>query len=407
MHHVLDWLKSNIPIIIFAVVILASVLTLPLIAGRMNESVREEIQARARGLSDLQRIENTSIPIPDTNEQVTGVVNERLIEQYREYFDQRVGDATTVREAALQHNRKNHTILMPELFPEPPREYREVYPRHFHERLVNAYSDLLEDVRVGMPPSESTIARELERREQQFRVQVLRRDTDESLASEERAQLEEELRSLRMLRYQEQAQTLLYYLDPEALRIPEFDRGTSYSLNELFEWQWRFWIHSDMLRALATANEADGSVISGPLKRVAGMSITESPAMRGGGASPQPYNPAREVTTDFSVSLTGRRSNHMYDVRNVDLSLIVDSNRIYDVIDAISSYNFVTVLSAEVSSTSAYDAARAGFYYGTDPVVRLTLQVETIWFREWTSERMPEATLSALGIQVTRDREGT
>lgn len=406
MNQILDWLKTNIPIIIFSVIIVASVVTLPLLAGGMNQSVREEIQTRTRSLTELQRLENTSIQIPDTNEQTTGVVNEQLLEQFREYFDHRVGDATTVWDAALEHNRKDHTVLMPELFPEPPRQQREIYPRHFHERLVNAYDELLAEVRVGMPPSQSEILHELERRERQFRVQVLRRDMDETLTGEAREQLEEELRSLRMLRYQEQAQSVLYYLDPAVLRVPEFDRGVSYSLNELFEWQWRFWIHSDVLRSLAFANEDGGSVVNGPVKRVAEMSIGASPAADGGRTA-QSIDPSREVSTDFAVSLTGRRSNHLYDVRYVSLDLIVDSDRVYDVIDAFSAYNFMTVTNAEISDENPYEAARAGFYYGSRPVVRLSLRVETVWFREWTSERMPEQTLQALGIQVSRDRQGS
>jgi hypothetical protein len=94
-------------------------------------------------------------------------------------------------------------------------------------------------------------------------------------------------------------------------------------------------------------------------------------------------------------------------VRHVDLRLIVDANRIYDVINAISSYNFMTVLHLEVAEANPYQAARSGFYFGIDPVVEVTMRVETIWFRKWTSERMPDSTLRALGIQVTRDGAGT
>lgn len=408
MHQVLDWLKSNIAIIVLGVIIVAAPIALWIVSRGMNESVREELQARARGLTELGQIENVQVSFPDTGESVTGVPNERLLEQFRRYYEQRVDDSRTVLEAAIEHNRKDHTVLMPELFPMPPRNYEETYPLHFPSRLANAYYDLLEEVRVGMPPSPAQIAQELDRRERQFRMQILRRDMDELLTAEERDQLDEELRSLRMLRYSERAEMLSYYLNPEHLNIPAADATVpgplEVRLDRLFEWQWRFWIHSDILKALAAANEADGSVIRGPVKRVVELHVGERFA---GGGSPQAISPSTAVGTDYSVSLTGRRSNHLYDVRRVDLRLIVDSSRVYDVIDAISSYNFMTVLNLEMSEADPYQAARAGFYFGSDPVVEISMTVETVWFREWTSERMPESTLQALGIRVARGGEGT
>jgi hypothetical protein len=404
MNQALDWLKSNIPIVIFMVVIVASVVTLPLLAKGMNDGVREEIQKRARGLSELKRIEDTSVTLPNTGERITGVPNQRLLEQFRRHSEQRLEDSRVVLDASLAHNRKDHTVLMPELFPAPPRDERETLPRRFPGVVREAYLNLLEEVRAGMPPSQAQIAQELDRRERQFRTHILLRDMDAQLNDEEQEQLEDELRSLRMLRYEEQAEMLLYYLDPAILNIPVFDPTATYSLDELFEWQWRFWIHSDVLRALASANEADGSVIRGPVKRVIDLQVGPRTARTG---SPQQINPATAIQTDYSVSLTGRRSNHLFDVRTVQLRLIVDSNRIYDVIDAISSYNFMSVLHLDLRSADPYQAARAGFFFGPSPVVELSLQVETIWFREWISERMPESTRQALGIPAPAAGQGT
>jgi hypothetical protein len=408
MNQVVEWLKANVAIIVFAVVILASLIALPLIASGMNESVRSEIQTRGRALGELSRIEQTAIRRPDTGQTQTGHVNERLLEQLRRYVEMREDDSTTVLAAAIDHNRRDHRVLMPELFPRSPEHERAILSREFHAMLMAEYDRLLSDLRVGTPPPPTQLAQELHRREVQFRTSILQRQVDEELSAEEQEQLVTELRSLRLLRYQEAAEGIRFYFDRALLNLPEFDRRQNYSLNELFEWQWRFWIHSDILRALASANEQDGSVVHGPVKRVLRLSVSESPAMRrdASGAQPARIDPAQAVPTDYSISLTGRRSNHLYDVRYVDLDLIVDSRRMYEVLQAISAYNFMTVVNTEVREADPYEAARAGYFYGTNPVLRMSLRIETVWFREWTTERMPDETLRALGVQVDRPAPG-
>ena len=58
----------------------------------------------------------------------------------------------------------------------------------------------------------------------------------------------------------------------------------------------------------------------------------------------QPFDPTREVLRDFSESLSGRTSNGLYDVRDVEIALVVDTASIPDVLDAIGTRNFMTVI---------------------------------------------------------------
>ena len=98
------------------------------------------------------------------------------------------------------------------------------------------------------------------------------------------------------------------------------------------------------------------------------------------------------------MRFTGRKSNALYDVFSVDLELIVDSTRIPEVLDAIAQENFFTITDLSISPADPFFAASEGYMYGLAPVCYLNLTVETVWLRQWTAEKMPEAVKEALGI---------
>ena len=111
-------------------------------------------------------------------------------------------------------------------------------------------------------------------------------------------------------------------------------------------------------------------------------------------------DPAREIPLDFGQSFTGRTSNPLYDVRFVELMIIVDSSRIPDVFDALAKQNFITVLNAQLDAVDPFAAVKDGYFYGTTPVSMLTLDLETVWLREWTAQFMPVELKQALRIPI-------
>jgi hypothetical protein len=104
------------------------------------------------------------------------------------------------------------------------------------------------------------------------------------------------------------------------------------------------------------------------------------------------------IATDASASVTGRVShdgNQLYDVRPVTLSLIVSSERLPEILDAISSTNFMSVIDLDVSRVDPWEDLKQGYYYGDEHVVRVDLTIETIWLRQWLKAYMP-ATVKTL-----------
>ena len=51
-----------------------------------------------------------------------------------------------------------------------------------------------------------------------------------------------------------------------------------------------------------------------------------------------------------------------------------------------------------IEPTDAFAATERGLYYGPEPVCSVTMTLETVWLREWTTPFMPPATRTALGI---------
>ena len=126
----------------------------------------------------------------------------------------------------------------------------------------------------------------------------------------------------------------------------------------------------------------------------------------GGKAKRSAANPGREVPLDFSYSFTGRTSNPLFDVRPVELELIVDSEKMPEVFDALARYNFITILNVRVATVNLFDAIRSGYFYGSKPVSRIWLDLETVWFRAWTTEFMPPDLKAALGVPETPKTKG-
>ncbi|MBT8484204.1 MAG: hypothetical protein KJO43_01405 [Phycisphaerae bacterium] len=438
MSAVLGWIKSNLVSVIFFVLMVAAVVALPLLSRWLNTGVQEAMTERVSRYRELEKLEKTDVTVssPAGGEAVSGtvLVNEKLLERYRAVSEAEAADATEVRTLALEHNRKGRGVILPRLFPEPPPAEREVLPERFHRQLEDAYAELLERVNAGGPPSPESVAEDLERHRAQYLSQILAKEVTDTLEPDEAEQLRDVLRKQRMSLYAAQAEGLGMYADMTALNVPIWQQARQPTPMELFQWQWEYWIIEDILLALSEAN-GEQSVQRAPVKRVISVlpfddivaagggeasggapSGGGSPGMgggsrRGGGdetAAPKAKaaNPSQEVKLDFSRSFTGRYSNPLYDVRWVEVQLVVETARLTDVLDALARRNFMTVIDVKLTPADHYSAARDGFFYGSEPISNVTLTVETVWLREWTAEFMPAAVRQALGVADPKPAAG-
>ncbi len=446
MSAVLKWLKGNVYIVIFVAIMIAAPVAMWVVAGGMNNAVRSEVEARAKKISEMSRFEKTSVafdsPVPGNEPvQASIAVNRRFLDRYQQVVEIIRADADRVREEVLRINHKDRTVLVPELFPQPPLRLRETLPQNMARALRGAYEQLLADVGAGGPPTRDETIEHLTSSRERYLTQLLKRSTD-ALTEDEQAGLTEQLTKTRLSYYADAAKGLKLYVTLKDLNVPapsDFpDRAEGDGMIRMFDWQWRFWIEQDILMALAQANEPYNSIVDAPVKRVVSVFVTGIPGTAGGGSSAGGdagagsggfaaaggrggrgggssrgetttavrADASREIPLDYSYSFTGRTTNPLFDVRLVEVVLIVDSQRMPEVFDALAKYNFMTITNARVETQDLFLAIKDGYFYGSKPVSRVTLELETVWFREWTTQVMPSELKQALGIPVEAESTG-
>lgn len=438
MTKVLEWVRGNWVIVACGVVILLTLVLAPLFSGSLEEGVRQTAEERARKVSEIAGFERSPVQLDvpgQASRSGTSVVNAALLETYREVTTALREDADAVRSLAVEHNRKQRGVVSPEAFPKPPASQRETIQFDVHQRIVRAYDALLASVRAGEPPAADAVASELQRRESQFITNTLRKRSRADLDARETADLAAELAKARLVRYGERARELSFYASADSLDMPPAPQQSRISTAEMFDWQWRLWIAEDLLGAIAMANADAASVVESPVKRVVSLTVLdelpgttrssgdasgfggggiagrrgldgeggEGGGVAAGGTGDDTLGPVNidasvEAPLDFSRTFTGRKSNAVYDVRNVELVLVVATEQLPTLFDALAKRNFMTVLDLELRPADAFDAARLGYIHGTSPVSEATLLIETVWLREWTVPFMPSDARQALGI---------
>ncbi|UCD74063.1 MAG: hypothetical protein JSV91_09755 [Phycisphaerales bacterium] len=444
MNLVLDWVKSNVFTVVFLVLMIVALAVLPILANRMNSAVQEDVTSRASLDRQLDSLSKTQVTVPQgVNQppfQQAMLINDSFIEQLREVTDALRADADQAQQVALEHNRAGHEVLLPELFPEPDPRQREVLPRQFYERLSAAYDDLLGEIKAGSPPTVETLREDIQQRRAQLLSSDFNKGLGDELTAEEQDRLSKSLTAARIGYCHEQAANCGIFVSLDALGLPVWDQTRQYTLTELFQWQWQYWLYEDVLRGLAAANAESDSVLKAPVKRLVWAQVwTESDAettggTSGGGGSPPagggmgfgaaggakggrgagggadtaadqtpkgppiPPDPNIEAPIDVGT-ITGRRANPLYDVRYVDLEIVVETTCLPEVLDALAKQNFISVLDLKMNPVDPYEHLAAGFYYGVGPISAVRLTLETIWFRQWTAPHMPYALRQAKGIQ--------
>ncbi len=438
MTKVLDWVRGNWVIVACGVVILLTLVLAPIFSGSLEEGVRQTAEERARKVSEIAGFERSPVQLEIPGQAPrsgSGVVNAALLETYREVTTALREDADAVRSLAVEHNRKGRGVVSAEAFPRPPASQRETIQFDVHQRIVRAYDALLTSVRAGEPPAADAVATELQRRESQFITNTLRKRSRADLDARESADLAAELAKARLVRYGERARELSFYASTQSLDMPPAPQQSRISTAEMFDWQWRLWVAEDLLGAIAMANADSPSVVESPVKRVVSLTVldelpggetsggdsggfggggisgrrgvdgegSDSTGSAGAGAGDDAVGPvvidsSVEAALDFSRTFTGRKSNSVYDVRNVELVVVVATEQLPKLFDALAKRNFMTVLDMELRPADAFEAARLGYIYGTAPVSEATLLIETVWLREWTAPFMPADARQALGI---------
>jgi hypothetical protein len=116
------------------------------------------------------------------------------------------------------------------------------------------------------------------------------------------------------------------------------------------------------------------------------------------GPAVAPSVPGAKLPDDFTSSSTGRRSNEVYDIRHVWLSVVLDAKAMPQFFDNLAKINFMTVLKMSIEDVDEYAELKNGYVYGREDCVRADILIETVWLRRWTAPMMPGPVATALGV---------
>lgn len=437
-------MKANIVLVVLFVACVIAAVGLPMFAASWSEEIKQALTKQAEGFSDLEAIKKSRFVPPGGGDPVQVVVNQQLVDRYRDVANKLSDDAQQVIAKAHDHNSKEYHTLFPELFgDEVSRAQLETLPQQFFASLQREYHSLLTLLSAGSPPTTESLVETLEATRVRFMDNKLSKREEADLTVEERAQLEGFLSDRRMKLLRANAEEIGIFLDEETLGIPEFDRTKIPNVGTLFTWQWRFWAVADALAAIATANGGQ-SELTAPVKRLTLVEVIGLPLVDGDTKNPKrdPVQPdipdqssqpkkgggAMGMGGDFSKNRpdkkpdkppskdqgqsnnkfgnddgpvavhTNRGESPLFDILQVRLTMMVSTSRIPTILDCFAQNNFATIVDIALEPVNKFESLEDGFDYGAEPVSKLTVVLETIWLRAWTVESMPTTIKESLGI---------
>lgn len=411
MKNVLNWIKKNLISVVSVVVALAALPAMLIVglsmSSKTNKAVEQEV---GKHLTDLARVkvEYAIEPLTPGAERFSASMppNAATNQRMKELLERNASQIADVQRVVTEFNQAGRAPLMDGLFPDPGDPIQAPEKLYAMARTwIAAYEPLLRSVNAGGPPEPEAVLRRLD--DLRLREEETRRGgrADAVLGPQDNQEIRERLSEERMQIYLSRAAALRFYADAAIFTgVAPWTDSVAPTISRAWEWQWLFWVHEDLVRAMAAANEGF-NVLTGPVKRIERidvdpMSYSASAAEQGSA------DPTAEAPTNFGATLTGRvaapaAANSLYDIRYATVVVLVDASRVFDVVNALAATNLMTVIDLDLASVDDLSAhMRNGFVYtrGGERVMRATIRVETLWLRSWTTPLMPPVVQSALGV---------
>ena len=163
-NQIMTWVKANVFIVVFSVLIIAAFIGMPLYAAKMNADVKQAINERKARFDELRSVEQSgvtmSVPGRAAPLQINGPITEHHADAASEYVSAVVQDAEETYTWAVEHNRKGRSPLVPGVFPEMRIHEVPVKTEALFRATLNAYERLLGEIGAGTPPALADIKNE-------------------------------------------------------------------------------------------------------------------------------------------------------------------------------------------------------------------------------------------------------
>ena len=432
MKQVLDWVKLMPFALIGAVLALVSFVLVGM-AGSARTSHQDLAKSRSNKIAQLQQIgkENVTIPpenIDDPPRQISGlVINRPAIAKMEEIYAQMSGANDELDSLVIDQNQLGHYPMLEGIFPVPEagallfetgKKYREAF-----EEMLDSYSPnaLYPRLNAGAPPSSQDVSEEVELVRRRF-LNAAFVESEAGLNAQQRAELTQEMAAAKLNFLKRYAESIHVYVpstnidggrgDYPFTVMPWSTSLDRPKLADVWRGQMQLWIQQDIVEAIGRANHVDErafNVMVAPIKELTKIEVGTGPVGitsvgMAGGTIQIPGPPNREPSQRvFSLSPSGRTSNSLYDVWHADVRMVVDIQRFAEIVDAFSSVNFMAIVGMDVIDIDEYDGLSRGKVYGLGDVVEVRLVIETIWFRQWTTQLMPPQIQVEMGLMTAEE----
>jgi len=175
---------------------------------------------------------------------------------------------------------------------------------------------------------------------------------------------------------------------------------------ELWYAQVALWINEDVVQAIDRLNSEvarDVGVELANIEHVPVKRLVATPVfgyvLADGTLLPFPTLGGGPDRTVQSASFTGRKANSLYDVVPFRVVAVVSQPDVLRLIDEITKSNFYQCVGASYETVNRAEEEAQGYFYGTEPVVRVTLDFEGYLLRDVYKPLMPKSVKELLGIK--------
>ena len=400
---------------------------------------------------------------------ITLTVNNATNKALTQVYDNMRSQATTVFGTAAEINRTNHKPLLDNLFPDTNDEglrfaAKEEFVRRLKAMLGKPTVADKDAARLNAagPVAPEVLDAELEKVTNKFLAGFFPRKLETELTPDDQKRLAELRSKAAMDVLADHARRISIYAHTDE-RLDDFPfdigawarEGTRPQMRDIWEGQMSLWIQEDIVRAIALANKpsrepgslhTDDTVVSAPIKQLIKIRVFEDyvgitgaggigrmaelhktgtggnkpssamgPGLEGYFRNTETtkgiieeikvHNPDKRLPEAFNVSPSGRVGNAIYDVRHVQVDLVVEFRQLPALFKAIGKTNIMSVLNVQLTNVDEYEALEAGYVFGQHDCVQIQMLIETIWLREWTAPLMPQVIKDQLGIVPPKPAE--
>ncbi len=417
------FIKENIFYVILAGILLVVICTVVAVGIPVTDDIEKRWDKR-EGTHDLVQ-RNRRWP----------QVNQDVVDQGRGRLERMKAQARCVAADSVRWNSRNYKVLMlPKFetgrvvgevraFPIDRRTYRRYGLRFEFTRLyLEKLKEMIAKLEPTSPPTDSEIEAEIADKQAKLEREAVRErrieekgravDTAARGRGDDSTEWREADVAARAKELALKSATLqkatggLIYIEVQDLDVDFPEPRTNPSDADLWAAQWNLWVTQDVLEAIKQTNNealrAGGTspkkhhVMNAAVKRLVSLEITTDyvagqekpgrptyPVHGGAPFGAGGAGPSRQQAE--KGNLTQRVSTKLYDVIHYKFSVIMPMRYLQALQKNLENLNYHTILNVQMEEVVDKDrASKEGlYYYGTDPVMKVTFDGELLLLTDW------------------------